>query len=121
MEMDIKAIFETVRDKALDDSEFRDRLLADAREAIFQATGEVIPDGIRVTVHESSNKEMYFVLPLKPAASQPVELSDDEMDQVAGGGKEDVIYTKEVQYGHIDDKGNIVIDRTEKYDTYTQI
>lgn len=110
--MDSIKIYEAVRDKALADKDFRDGLLTDAREAIFQATGEVIPKEIKVTVHESGNTNLCFVLPYKQRSSASVELSDDEMDQVAGGDK---VYTRVIEHGHFEDD-DFVTDWTETFD-----
>ena len=66
-------------ERAVSDGEFRARLMADPRDAIQELTGEVIPDGVSVQVHEESATSFHLVLP--PAG----QLSESEMTQVFGG------------------------------------
>jgi hypothetical protein len=67
--------------KAWADEEFKQRFLADAR-AVLKEEGVDIPDGIEVRVVENTDKVFHMLLPNKPRAK---ELSDDELDRVAGG------------------------------------
>ena len=66
--------------KADEDSEFRARLIADPKAAISAETGQTIPDGFDLVVHEDSATTAHLVLPPSPT------LSETELEVVAGGG-----------------------------------
>ena len=65
--------------RAAEDGDFRARLLADPRAAIAAETGQTIPDGFDVMVHEESATTAHLVLPPSPA------LTEAELEMVAGG------------------------------------
>jgi hypothetical protein len=65
--------------KAWSDADFKARLLANAAE-ILQAEGIEIPAGVKIDVVENTNEHFYLVIP-----NQPEELSDEQLDKVAGG------------------------------------
>jgi hypothetical protein len=67
--------------KAWSDAEFKKKLLADPA-AIAQEFGLPVPSGIELRVVEDSPTVRHFVLPPRPNMS---ELSDEQLDQVAGG------------------------------------
>jgi len=66
--------------KAWSDAEFKARLLANPAETL-QAEGIEIPDGMKINAVENTNEQFYFVIPKKVH-----ELSDEDLDKVAGGG-----------------------------------
>ena len=66
--------------KAAEDSEFRARLLADPKAAIAAETGQPIPDGLEVVVHEDSANTAHLVLPSSG------KLSEAELESLAGAG-----------------------------------
>ncbi len=66
--------------RADEDGEFRNRLLNDPKEAIKEATGLSVPDGINIHVLEDNVTDYHLVLP--PAGRN---LSDGEISGVAGG------------------------------------
>ena len=66
--------------KAAEDGEFRALLIADPKSAIAAETGQTIPDGFDVAVHEDSARTAHLVLPPSPA------LTEAELANVAGGG-----------------------------------
>ena len=66
--------------KAWADEEFKQRLLADPA-AVLQAEGITVPQGVELRAVENTDKVLYFMLPPKPSA----ELSDEQLDQLAGG------------------------------------
>jgi 16S rRNA C967 or C1407 C5-methylase (RsmB/RsmF family) len=63
------------------DESFKKRLLADANTTL-KAEGVEVPAGVTVNVLENTDKVINYVLPNKPKA----ELSDADLDKVAGGG-----------------------------------
>lgn len=68
--------------RAMEDDAFRARLVADADAAIADEIGGPIPDGLKVTVLEETDDEMYLMLPRSTV--ETAELADEELD-VAGG------------------------------------
>ena len=65
--------------KAADDGEFRARLIADPKAAISAETGQTIPDGFDLVVHEDSATTAHLVLPPSP------KLTEAELETAAGG------------------------------------
>ena len=65
--------------KAAEDGDFRALLIADPRAAIAAETGQTIPDGFDVMVHEESATAAHLVLPPSPA------ITEDELKMVSGG------------------------------------
>lgn len=61
------------------DASFKARLLADP-VAVLQAEGVALPPGVQWRVVEDTTQLRHFVLPARPA-----EVSDAELEQVAGG------------------------------------
>jgi hypothetical protein len=73
-------------ERSLQDDDFRSRLLADPRAAVEQELGVRLPEGMRVEAVEESTDTIYLVLPPTSQAGQPTgELSDQELEAVAGG------------------------------------
>lgn len=78
----INEIYVKVQKKAMIDANFRKSLLTEPNKAIASITGQQLPDGFKIKVIE--NDPAYnatFVIPdmIKD------ELSDEELNQVAGG------------------------------------
>lgn len=67
--------------RATNDSAFRRALSADPASALRDA-GFTVPEGISVRVFENTDSRVHLVIP-----SASSVLSDEELDQVAGGGK----------------------------------
>lgn len=67
--------------KAWTDEGFKQRLLSDPAASLKQE-GIEIPEGIQLKVVENTDKVFHFVLPPKPSSE---ELSDDQLDDAAGG------------------------------------
>ena len=67
--------------QAWQDEGFKRRLVADPR-AVLQEQGLPLPDGKAVRVVEDTADTVHLVLPPKPAEG---ELSDEQLEQVAGG------------------------------------
>ncbi len=71
--------------RSLEDESFRQRLLDDPRGTIEQELGTRLPEGMEVRVVEESAQTIYLVLPSASPTGQGGELSDQELDAVAGG------------------------------------
>jgi hypothetical protein len=67
--------------RAWSDEAFKERLLADP-DATLAEQGIPIPPGVEVRVHENSAAVVHLALPPKPGD----DLSDEQLDAVAGGG-----------------------------------
>ena len=65
--------------KAVDDEAFRARLLENPKEAIQEAFGVTISDGLTIEVHEESAMTAHLVL---PSSSR---LTSDDLNAVVGG------------------------------------
>lgn len=71
--------------KAWKDSEFRQALLRDPRGTIEKEYGLALPQGLDIQVHEQTDQTLHLILPPKPLRASGGELSDEEVDMVAGG------------------------------------
>jgi hypothetical protein len=72
--------------RSLEDEEFRRRLLDDPKGAVEQEIGTRLPQEIKIRVVEESPDTIYLVLPSSsPLGGEGEELSDRELDAVAGG------------------------------------
>jgi hypothetical protein len=69
--------------RAQQDPAYRQTLLADPRAALEQAFGHELPANVRVQVIEQAPDTIYLLLP--PAGPASEELSEAELDAVAGG------------------------------------
>jgi len=71
--------------KAWSDDNFKQELLNDPKTAIAENFQMQIPDSIEVQVLEELPNTYYFSIPVKPSVSAEGELSDEELEAVAGG------------------------------------
>jgi hypothetical protein len=71
--------------RSLEDEEFRQRLLDDPKEIMEQELGGRLPEGVEVRAVEETADTIYLVLPSASPLGQGGELSDQELDAVAGG------------------------------------
>jgi Nitrile hydratase, alpha chain len=73
-------------EKSLRDDAFRQRLLADPRAAVEEELGTRLPEGMRVVAMEETADTVYLVVPFRSTeAEETGELSDRELEAVAGG------------------------------------
>ena len=76
-------------EKSIEDESFRQRLIEDPKGAVEQELGTRLPEEVRVVTVEESAETIYLVLPSTPiAGTEGVELSDRELESVAGAGTE---------------------------------
>ena len=73
--------------RSIGDESFRQRLLDDPKGTVEEELGTQLPDNVEVRVVEESAETIYLVLPsASPLVGQGGELSDRDLDAVAGGG-----------------------------------
>jgi len=80
----IDRVMKSVRERAVEDRSFRTELLAHPHQAIKDATGEVVPDSIRLQMVDQSAAHITVVLPPMAEESDD-ELSEQQLEAVAGG------------------------------------
>ena len=81
-------VLQTVIEKAWSDSNFKEQLINSPVEAIKSAVGVDVtsPDGKELVVlDQTDSKCIYINIPPKP--TQNVELTDDQLEAVAGGSR----------------------------------
>jgi hypothetical protein len=72
-------------EKAMKDESFRKQLIENPGAAIEAETGMKIPDNIQIKVLEEGPQTVYIVLPQLPIQNNEMELSEAELESVAGG------------------------------------
>ena len=70
--------------KAQADNEFKKALLGNPKETLQTQLGVQVSEEVEVKVVEESSKVVYLVLPVNPD-----ELTDEQLDAVAGGASEE--------------------------------
>jgi Nitrile hydratase, alpha chain len=78
--------------RSLEDEEFRQRLLDDPKGTMEHELGGRLPEGVEVRAVEETADTIYLVLPSASPLGEGVELSDQELEQVAGGRTEVTCY-----------------------------
>ena len=72
-------------EKSSEDEAFRRRLIEDPKGAVEQELGTRLPEGVEVVAVEESADTIYLVLPSASPIGGGAELSDSELEGVAGG------------------------------------
>jgi hypothetical protein len=72
-----------IAEKAWKDEAFHKEVLANPNKVYEQYLGQPVPTGVTIKVLEDTATTVHFVLPAKPANAG--ELSDAELEDVAGG------------------------------------
>jgi hypothetical protein len=73
-----------VIERATRDPQFRQELLQNPKETLERELGVRLPAGIEIRVVEETPSTLYLILPPQPMQAGQ-ELSDQELEQVAGG------------------------------------
>jgi hypothetical protein len=73
-------------ERSLQDDAFRQRLLEDPRGALQEELGTRLPEEVEVRALEESADTIYLVLPSESPIGGGAELSEQELEAVAGGG-----------------------------------
>jgi hypothetical protein len=76
-------------EKCWKDPEFKKQVISDPKGMLERHTGQKLPTQIKIFIHEEDANTLHFSIPTAP--SNLSELSDDELEKVAGGT--DVIVT----------------------------
>ena len=80
--------------RSIEDDTFRQQLLADPKAAVEQELGTRLPEEVRVVAVEETADTIYLVLPsTSMAGGEGEELSDQQLESVAGGGSTWTDYT----------------------------
>ena len=66
-------------EKAMENLEFRQHLVADPKAAIQQEFGVTIPDNIEIKVHESDMQTVHLALPPNPV------LDEEQLEAISAG------------------------------------
>ena len=81
-----RAEFErTLVQRSMEDEDFRQRLLDDPKGTLEQELGSPLSEGVEVRVVQESQQTIYLVLPFASAVGEGGEISDRELEAVAGG------------------------------------
>ena len=73
--------------RSMEDEEFRQRLLDDPKAAVEQELGSRLPESIEVRVVEETADTVFLVIPSASPIGGGAELSDQQLEAVAGGGE----------------------------------
>ena len=74
--------------RSIEDEDFRQRLLDAPKGTLEQELGGRLPEGFEVRVVQESADTIYLVLPFASAVGEGEEISDRELEAVAGGSDE---------------------------------
>ena len=72
--------FQKIVARTWSDPAFKSRLTSDP-SSVLAEHGVAVPEGVEVKVVENSDKVIHLTLPAKPSG----DLSDEQLDQAAGG------------------------------------
>ncbi len=77
-------ILDIIGQFAFEDAEYRKSLLADPKKVLAKQINQELPANLKVKVVEETADTIYLIAPYAPPA-QGDELSDDDLERVAGG------------------------------------
>lgn len=70
-------------EKCWKDAEFKKQVVSDPKGMLEQHTGQKLPPELRIFIHEEDANTLHFSI--LPAPSNLAELSDQDLERVAGG------------------------------------
>ena len=70
-------------EKCWKDPEFKKQVINDPKGMLERHTGQKLPSEVKIFIHEEDANTLHFSIP--PAPSNLSELSDEELERVAGG------------------------------------
>jgi hypothetical protein len=70
-------------EKCWKDPEFKKAVVSDPKGMLEKQLGRKLPEQVKIFVHEENANTLHFAIP--PAPSDVTELSDADLDNVAGG------------------------------------
>jgi hypothetical protein len=71
--------------KAWQDEAFKQELLSNPKAVFSQELGQSISDEVEIRILEENLTTLYLVLPMKPVVANDEELSEEQLEAVAGG------------------------------------
>jgi hypothetical protein len=71
--------------RAMKDQAFRQELIANPNAVLERELGVPIPQGMTIYVHENTSTSRHLTLPAVSQVSSGQELSDAELEEIAGG------------------------------------
>ncbi len=77
--------FSSVIVRAIEDDAFKQELVSQPHAAIEQELGITLPQGSELRVLEQEDNIRYLILPMQPDSLEGDELSEEELEAVAGG------------------------------------
>jgi hypothetical protein len=78
-------------EKCWKDPEFKKQVVTDPKGMLERHIGQKLPANLKIFIHEEDANTLHFSLP--PAPSNTMELSDEDLEKVAGGTELIVIAT----------------------------
>jgi hypothetical protein len=70
-------------EKCWKDPNFMRQVVSDPKAMLERHTGQTLPSQIKIFIHQEDANTLHFSIP--PAPSNLTELSDDDLERVAGG------------------------------------
>jgi hypothetical protein len=71
--------------KAWQDERFKQELLSNPKAVFSEELGQSLPDEVEIRVIQENPTTLYLVLPMKPVVTNGEELSEEQLESVAGG------------------------------------
>ena len=70
-------------EKCWKDPEFKKQVVSDPTGMLERHTGQKLPPGVKIFLHEEDGNTLHLSIP--PAPANLTELSDEDLEKVAGG------------------------------------